>query len=205
MEDKLRELTDKLYLEGVARGNKEADTIISEAKAEAEKIRKKAEKSAGEILEKAGMEAEELKKNTLSELRISFRHSLTSLKQEIENLIAGKIVTEPVSELLSDSSLMARLIETSVQKLFASGTASEAEIIVPEKMSAEIEQYICKETSSTISSGLTLNPSGTMEKGFEIIPHDQGYKIRISESDFSDYIKGFLRPKLIELLFEQDN
>lgn len=204
MEDKLRELTDKIYLEGVARGNKEADAIISEARSEAENIRKEAEKSAGEILEKARREAEEIKKNTLSELRISFRHSLTTLKQEIENLISDKIVNEPVSELLSDSSYLARLIETSVQKLFASESVREAEINIPEKMSGQIEQYIRKETASAIGSGLKLNPSGTLEKGFEIIPHGKEYKIRISESEFNDYIKGFLRPRLIELLFEQD-
>lgn len=204
MEDKLRELTDKIYLEGVTRGNKEAEAIISEARAEAEKIRKEAEEKAGEIVEKARTEAEEVKNNTLSELRISFRHSLTSLKQDIENLISDRIVDQPVAQVMSDSSFVARLIETSVQRVFESENISEVNVNVPDTMADDIEQYIRNETLSTFNSGIALNPSGTLEKGFEIIPQGKEYKIRISESDISDYIKGFLRPRLVELLFEED-
>jgi V/A-type H+-transporting ATPase subunit E len=204
MQDKLRELTDKIYLEGVARGNKEAEAIISEARAEAEKIKLETEKTAVGIVEKAKKEADEIKKNTLSELRISFRHSLNSLKQEIENLISEKIVDEPVSKLLSDSTFVAKLIETSAQKLFTSENITGIDVVVPEKIAVDIEKYVREETSKALKSGLIISHSGTMENGFEIKPHGKGYKIRITESDFNSYIREFLRPKLIELLFEQN-
>jgi len=204
MQNKLQELTDKIYLEGVARGNKEAENIISEARTESEKIRKEAEKTAGEIIAKARKEADEIKKNTLSELRISFRHSLNSLKQDIEQLISGKIIDEPVSKVFSDNSFVARLIETIAEKMFSGDNESELVINVPEEMAVEIEQYIRNEINKALSTGIILNPTPSMEKGFEIIPHGKGYKIRITESDFSNYIKGFLRAKLIDLLFEQD-
>jgi V/A-type H+-transporting ATPase subunit E len=204
MQNKLQELTDKIYLEGVARGNKEAETIIAEATTESEKIRKEAEKKAEEIIAKARKEADEIKKNTLSELRISFRHSLNSLKQDIERLISDKIVDYPVSKVFSDSSFVARLIETTAEKMFAGNNEPEVDINVPEEMMDEIEKYIRKETTKALSSGIVLHPSGSMEKGFEIIPHGKGYKIRITEAEFTSYIKGFLRSKLVDLLFEQD-
>ena len=92
MDNKLQELTDKIYEEGITKGREKAEAIISEARNEAEKIRKSSEKEAEEIIAKAERDAEELKKITLSELRISFRNSMNSLKQEVENLITGKII-----------------------------------------------------------------------------------------------------------------
>ena len=44
MENKLQELTQKLYNEGVEKANEEADKIIKEAKAEADKLKKMLEK-----------------------------------------------------------------------------------------------------------------------------------------------------------------
>jgi V/A-type H+-transporting ATPase subunit E len=65
MQDKLQELTDKIYLEGVTRGNREAEAIISEARTESEKIRKEAEKTAGEIVANARKEADEIREYLL--------------------------------------------------------------------------------------------------------------------------------------------
>jgi len=203
MQNKLQELTDKIYLEGITKGKKEAETIISEARSEAERIRKEAEKEAEAIIAKAGKEAEELKKKTLSELRISFRNAMNSLKQDIEHLITTKIVDDPVSEVFSDNSFVARLIETTAEKIFTGDDKAGADISIPEEMIDEIKRYINKKTANALSSGIVLHPAKSMEKGFEIIPHGKEYKIRITETDFTIYIKEFLRSRLVDLLFEQ--
>lgn len=46
MENKIQELTDKIYHEGVEKGNEEAKNLIHNAKAEAEKIIAEAKKEA---------------------------------------------------------------------------------------------------------------------------------------------------------------
>ena len=38
MENKIQELTDKIYREGVEKGNEEAQRLVSEAQAQAEKL-----------------------------------------------------------------------------------------------------------------------------------------------------------------------
>jgi len=204
MQNKLQELTDKIYLEGIARGKKEAEAIISEARSEAERIRKEAEKEAEAINAKAGKDAEELRKKTLSELRISFRNAMNSLKQDIERLITSKVVADPVSEVFSDNAFVAKLIETTAEKLFAGKGETGADIYVPEEMTDEIEQYIKSRVAKALSSGIVLHPAKSMEKGFEIIPHGKDYKIRVTESDFTSYLKEFLRSRLIDLLFDKD-
>jgi V/A-type H+-transporting ATPase subunit E len=204
MQDKLHELTDKLYLEGVARGKEEAKEIIEEARSEAERITAEAHKEGEAILIKALKESEELKQNTLSELRISFRNALNSIKQDIEQLITRKVVNDPVKEVFSDTDLIIKLIEATTEKLSAGSSEAGVDIYLPEKLIKEIERYFNSKTSRALSSGIVLRPIKSMENGFEIKPHGKEYKISVTESDFASYIKEFLRPRLAGLLFEKD-
>ena len=201
MQNKLEELTEKIYREGISRGKKEAEEIVSEARAESDKIIKRAEKEAEAIIVKAKKDAEELNKNTVSELKISFRQAMNSLKQDVEKIIAGKIVEEPVSEVFSDSRLIARLIELTAEKWTPGDAEAGIEVYIPEEMKTEIEKYFSGETRKTLSGGIILHPVKSMEKGFEIHPSGKDYKLSVTESDFVSFIKEFLRPKLIDLLF----
>ena len=47
MENKIQELTDKIYREGVEKGNEEAQRLVSNAREEAAKIIEDARKEAG--------------------------------------------------------------------------------------------------------------------------------------------------------------
>lgn len=201
MQDKLHELTEKIYREGVSKGKQEAEAIISEAKAESDKIIGQAEKEADAIIAAARKEADELKKNTESELKITFRHAVSSLKQETEKIIAARIVDEPVSEVFSDSNLIARLIETIAEKWNSAENEADIEAYIPAGMKKEIEEYFAGSTHKALSAGIEIKPTKSMEKGFEIKPSGSDYKISVTEKDFISFIKEFLRPKLVDLLF----
>jgi len=201
MQEKLHELTEKIYREGVSKGKKEAETILSEARAESGRIIREAEKAAEAIIAKAEKDADELKKNTESELKISFRHAINSLKQETEKIIAGKIIEEPVSEVFSDSHLIARLIELIAAKWTPGESEQGIEVFVPAEMKEEIEKYFSHQTRKALTAGITLKPVKSMEDGFEIKPSGKDYKVTVTESDFVSFIREFLRPKLVKLLF----
>jgi V/A-type H+/Na+-transporting ATPase subunit E len=201
MQNKLHELTEKIYREGVSKGKKEAEVIISEARAEAEKIIGQAGKEAEEIIARARKDTDELRKNTESELKISFRHAINTLKQEAEKIIAGKIVDEPVSELFADNRLIARLIETIAGKWSPGENESGIEVYIPEEMKNELEDYFTKAARKTLASGITIKPVKSMDKGFEIKPSGKDYKINVTEKDFNSFLKEFLRPRLVDLLF----
>lgn len=70
MDTKIQELTDKIYKEGVEKGNEEAGRIIAEANAQKDTILKDAEAEAKRIVAAAEKQAAELKKNTEAELKI---------------------------------------------------------------------------------------------------------------------------------------
>ena len=62
MENKLQQLTQKLYDEGLEKGRAEADRMVADAKTRAAKIVADAEAQAGEIVRKAQAKAEDVEK-----------------------------------------------------------------------------------------------------------------------------------------------
>ena len=67
MENKIQELTDKIYREGVEKGNEEAQRLIANAQEEAKKIIEDARKEAESIVNSSRKSADELADNTKSE------------------------------------------------------------------------------------------------------------------------------------------
>lgn len=204
MDNKLQEITEKIYREGVSRGNEEAERIISGARSEAERIIRKAEEDADEIVAKAEKKAAEIVKKTGSELKLSFRQAMNLLRQDIEKVITLRLVDEPVSDVFSDKKFIAALIEKIAEKWSPHDSDKGLEIHLPEDSVSEIESYLKGKTHKILSEKITLHPVKSMGKGFEIHPAGEEYKISVTGNDFAGYIKELLRPGLVELLFEKD-
>ena len=62
MQDKLQELTDRLYNEGLSKGKHDGEELVQKAQAEADRIIAYAKAEAERIVAQANKEAEELKK-----------------------------------------------------------------------------------------------------------------------------------------------
>jgi V/A-type H+-transporting ATPase subunit E len=69
MEQKIQELTNKIYQEGVEKGEQRARQLVSEAEAKAASILAEAKAQAEKILLEAQNQAAELKRNTEAELK----------------------------------------------------------------------------------------------------------------------------------------
>lgn len=203
MQNKLREITEKIYQEGVSKGNEEAEKIISGAREKAAKIIGDAEKEAKGIIAEAQKKADEMIKNAGSELKLSFRQALGSLLQEIENKITCSVVDDPVSEIFSDNKFLVRLIEI-ITDNWSKGNEAGLEIHLPDGITGDVEKYLAGKTAKILSDGIILRPVKSLEKGFEIHPSGKGYKISVTDRDLASYIKEFIRPKLAQLLFEEN-
>ena len=105
MDTKIQELTDKIYKEGVEKGNEEAGRIIADANAQKQAILTEAEAEAKRIVAQAEKQAAELKKNTEAELKLFATQSVEALKSEVVNLITGKITSSNVKAIVSDTAL----------------------------------------------------------------------------------------------------
>ncbi|MBE0673993.1 MAG: hypothetical protein IH591_04975 [Bacteroidales bacterium] len=203
MQNRLQELTEKIYREGVSKASEEGDKILADARKEAKKIIDEASKKAASIEEQASKKAEEIIKNGNSELKISFRHAVNTLRQDLEKTISHNIVSGKVAKAFDDENFIAELIITIFRNWKPGTGGSGMEVMLPSDKAEAIGKRIRAEIASELGKGLVIKPVSTIASGFEIAPSEGGFKISATGGDIEAYLKEFIRPKLKEILFEE--
>lgn len=202
MENKLQELTEKIYSEGIDKANKEAEEIISRAREDAEKKHKEADKEAEAIIEKAKKEAEELKKNVQSEVQLSARQAINTIKQQITDLITAKSTGTDIKKALDDKEFMQKIIETAIKNWDPkSAQGIDVAVLLPEKDRKKLDDYFSTKQKALLEGGLELNFDDSMESGFKIGPKDGSFMISFTDQDFESFFRHYLRPRTTELLY----
>jgi len=196
MNDTLKELTDKIYLEGVEKGKEEASAILAKAREDAAAIVEKAKAESAAILQQAKKDAEELDKNTRSELKLFARQSVEALKTEITNLVNGKIVEASVKAALTDKDFMQKVVLTFVQEW-----AKKEKITIETTEAEALTAYFAANAKSLLNDKVYIKEVNGRKTNFTLQLEQGSYKITFGEEEFVAYFKEFLRPKLVELLF----
>ena len=200
MQNKLQELTDKLYQEGLAKGKAEGEEILAKAKEEAAAIVAKAKEDAAGIQAKAEKDAEDLKAKVESDLKMASAQCLQATKKDIENLLVGKIEAGKVSEALKDSAFIKEIIKT-VAARFNAEEATDLALILPESQKAELEPWVKTELAKTLKSEVSAGFSKKISGGFTIGPKDGGWFVSLTEQTFDELIAEYLRPVTRKILF----
>ena len=188
MDTKIQELTDKIYKEGVEKGNDanaQKQAILTEAEAEAKRIVAQAEKQAAE-----------LKKNTEAELKLFATQSVEALKSEVVNLITGKITSSNVKAIVSDTAFMQKVI----LEMAKEWVVKEA-ITIRTADADALTKYFEANAKSLLDGGVKIEKVSGHDASFTIVPADGSYKVSFGEDEFVAFFKEFLRPGLVEMLF----
>ncbi len=196
MNTKLQELTDKIYLEGVEKGNLEAKAIIEKAQTEAEKIEDQAKAKAQKIIADAEAKSAEITKNTKSELRLFAQQSVNALKTEIANIISGAIVSDSVKAAAADKDFMQKAI-----LLLVDEWSKNQQVTIEAKDEKALTDYFVANAKNLLNKGVKITGANGVKADFTVIAEKEGYKITFGEDEFIAYFKEFLRPKLVEMLF----
>lgn len=202
MENKLQELTNKLYNEGLSKGKQAADSLLAKAKEEANKIISDATAQAEQIIAQANKDAESIKTKVTNDLQMASTQTIAALKGQIEKTITTKIVSTDTKAALSDANFIKDLIEI-VIKAFNANNANPVslDVILPESMKSQLETYVTNGITSELSQGVTFSFSKNISGGFNISPKDGGYLISFSEGDFEKLFSEYLRPATKKILF----
>ncbi|MCK9626434.1 MAG: hypothetical protein M0R23_08255 [Bacteroidales bacterium] len=202
MQNKLQELTDKLYNEGLSKGKQEAEDLKAKAKAEAEKIISDAETKAKQILDKAQKDAEELKTKVNNDLMMASNQTISSIKQQVESIIIAKSIESPTKAVMSDTDFIKNVILTIVNAFDATNPDSvPLNLILPVSMQKELESFINIDIAKNIKAGIEVSFVKNISNGFKIGPKDGGYIVSFTESDFNKLIGKYLRPTTRKILF----
>ena len=202
MQNKLQELTDKLYNEGLSKGKQEAEEIKATAQKEADAIISQANQKAKEILDAANKQADELKTKSENDIKMAANQSFSALKQQIENLIVSKAISKPLTEGLSDTAFLESIISI-ISKAFNPNSSDGVSltIILPEQKKSELDQFMQNQIKAICAAGLDVQYSKNITNGFRVSPKNEGYIISFTDEDFNALLSEYLRPKTRTLLF----
>ena len=200
MQNKLQELTDKLYNEGLSKGKQEGEELLAKAKVQAEDIITKAQAEAERIIAAAQKQAEEIKTKTASDVKMAASQSIAATKKDIETLIVGKMTGEAVKKALSSADFIKELIQAVAEKFTTDGPV-DLNLVLPESLKKDLEPFATKELANILGAGVEASFSKKVAGGFQIGPKDGGYFVSFTEETFNQLISEYLRPATKKLLF----
>ena len=200
MQNKLQELTDKLYNEGLSKGKQEGEELLAKAKSQAEEMIAKAQAEAAQIIAAAQKQADELKAKTASDIKMASAQSIAATRKDIETLIVGKMTDDAVKKALTSAEFVKELIKAVAEKFTTEGPV-DLNLILPESLKKELEPFATKELAKILNAGVEASFSKKVAGGFQIGPKEGGYFVSFTEETFSQLISEYLRPTTKKLLF----
>lgn len=202
MTDTIRELTEKIYTEGVEKAVREAEKIIAEAQKEAGNILDSARLEKSRILEQATGEANDLKRKTDSEIRLAAQKLIGNLKLQATNMLVLKQVDSFAAVAFEDEKFVQEMMLLVVQN-WAAGNREETDLclLIPEKEEKKVAAFFESKLFSELNRGIEIKIDPGTKNGFKISPKDGHYILSFTEKDFENYFRNYLKEKTSELLF----
>ncbi len=198
--DKLQELTEKLYNEGLSKGKEEGQAILDKAKAESEKILDAARSEAEAIIAQATREAEDMRIKAASDIRMASLQAIQATRSDIENLLVSGTVADGTKSALSSADFLKGII-TAVAERFSAQEPQDIALILPESLRSELEPFLKGELAKALGKGVEGTFSKKIAGGFKIGPKDGSYFISMTDETFTDLISAYLRPATKKLLY----
>ena len=198
---KLKELTERLYGEGLEKGRTEADRLVAEAKAEAAKIVAEAKAEAAKIVKQAEDKAADTAKNSMTEISLAGKQAVAKIKAEIESLIVAKTTSEGVKSANVDASFIKEML-LAVAKNWNNGAKVELSAMLPEAKKAELDKSFAAAAAALLKEGIEVGYSADVKSGFKVGEKNGGYYISFSDESFEALLGGYLREKVAGLIFK---
>ena len=198
--DKLQELTQKLYEEGLAKGKQDGEALLEKAQSEAEGIVKQAQEEAEAILAKARKDAEDFKVKVEGDVKMAAQQAVQATRSDIENLVVSKVVDGTVDKALANEDYIKGII-TAVAQKFSADEPADLSLVLPENLRKSLEPFVKNELGKLLGKGVDATFSKKVAGGFKIGPKDGGYFVSLTDETFKDLIGSYLRPATKKLLF----
>ena len=160
MENKLQQLTQKLYDEGLEKGRAEAERLVSEAKSEAAKIIADAKAEAEAIVKAAEAKAEDTAKNSMTEIALAGKQAVARIKEEISSLIAAESTFSAVKAANLDPEFVkAMLLSVARNWNGASSSKVELQALLPEAERAKFDAAFAAAAKELLEAGIEVGYS----------------------------------------------
>lgn len=196
MDSQIQALTEKVYQEGVLKGEQEAAKILADANAQAEQVERDARARAEQIIAEAQRSASELKSNTERELNLNASKLIEATKASIVDVLAGRIAGDSVQALIANPELLQRVVLE-----IAKGFDLKHGVEITSNQAEELKAYFAQNAKALLEEGLTIKQVAGKATQYTIRPQNGSFKVEIGEQEFVELFKSILRPQLAQELF----
>ena len=200
--NKLQELTQKLYNDGLEKGRSEAERLVAEAKQEAAKIVADARAEADAISKAAEDRAEDIAKNAMTEITLAGRQAVSKIKTEIAEAIIMKSTGEAVKAAVVDASFVKDMLLAVANNWNSTTAEVSLEALLPEDKRAELDVAIQKSAAELLKAGVEVGYSKQVKHGFKVGEKNGGYYISFTDESFDALFKEYLREKVSNMLYK---
>jgi V/A-type H+-transporting ATPase subunit E len=198
---KIKELTQKIYQDGVAKAKEEEKSILERAREEADAILAAAKQEAERIARDAERAAKDTQEKLEAEIELSAQQALSLLRQRVSDLLVEAALEPAVQAVIEDKPFIEELIRMVVEKWDTGRTSLDLALLLPEAERARLDDFFRLKAKDLLEKGIEIRFNGRMTSGFAIAPKDGAYKLSFGESDFVEFFKSFLRQRTKDILF----
>lgn len=200
--NKLQELTQKLYNEGLEKGRAEAERLVAEAKEQAAKIVADAKAEAEAIAKAAEMRADDIAKNAMTEITLAGRQAVSKIKTELAEAVIMKSAGAAVKAATMDAEFIKSMLLAVAQNWNSSTVDVSLVALLPEERRAELDAAIAQSAAECAKAGLEVGYSKEVKSGFKLGEKNGGYYISFTDESFDALLKEYLREKVSNMLFK---
>ena len=201
MENKLKELTDRLYGEGLEKGRVEADRLVAEAKEKAAAILAEANAEAEKIVKKAEAKAADTEKNSMTEIQLAGRQAVAKIKSELAGVIIAKSSSKAVKAACVDAEFVKKMLLEVAKNWSGNAEQVSLKALLPAALEAEFAKVFEASAKELLAAGVEVGYSKDVKSGFKVGAKDGGYYISFTDESFEALLDEYLREKVSQLLF----
>ena len=200
--NKLQELTQKLYNDGLEKGRSDADRLVAEAKETAAKILADAKAEAAAIAKAAEARAEDIAKNAMTEITLAGRQAVSKIKTELAEAVIMKSTGAAVKAATMDEAFVKDMLLAVAHNWSSSTTDVSLKALLPEAKRAELDAVMQKSAAELLKAGVEVGYSKDVKSGFKLGEKDGGYYISFTDESFDALFKEYLREKVSNMLYK---
>lgn len=200
--NKLQELTQKLYNDGLEKGRSEAERLVADAKQQAAKILADAKAEADAVAKAAELRAEDISKNAMTEIELAGRQAVSKIKTELVEAIVAKTTGEAVKAAVVDAAFIKDML-LAVAKNWNSASADVSlKALLAEDKKAELDAAMKSATEELLKAGVEVGYTKDIKNGFKVGEKNGGYYISFTDESFDALFKEYLREKVSNMLYK---
>ncbi|WP_321343779.1 V-type ATP synthase subunit E [uncultured Draconibacterium sp.] len=203
MTDRIKEITQKIYNEGITKAKDDAEQLLAEAKKKADAIIQSAKKTQEEIIRDAQKKAEEERNRNQAKLQLAARQFISQLKQQITALITTVQIETPINEAFNDNDFIKKVILTLIEKWDPEARENmDIQLLLPPNDQKQLTAFLQSKATEAMNNGVEISVDPKLKSGFRIGPKDGSYLISFTAQDFANYFKQYFKERTKKLLFD---